>query len=93
MTETRWHRHPHVLWRRSLDAVLILGVDGGDPVTLAGTGPEVWELLAEPLATDTIVGVLAQAHGASHEVVEADVVPLLERLAALGAVERVVDAD
>jgi hypothetical protein len=43
------YHHADVPWRRSLNAVLCLPLDAPEPVTLAGTGPEVWDLLQRPL--------------------------------------------
>ena len=57
---SRWHRTPHVLWRRSLDAVHFLPPGADEPLTLAGTGPELWALLAEPRDADDIVAALAE---------------------------------
>jgi hypothetical protein len=87
-TEVRWHRRPDVLWRRSLDAVVILPVAAKEPVALAGTGPVLWELLAEPRTTTDLVELLAAACGTPVEQVAADAVPLLERLAESGATVR-----
>jgi Coenzyme PQQ synthesis protein D (PqqD) len=87
VTTHRWHRHPHVLWRRSLDAVLVLPKGSAEPVTLAGTGPEIWELLEEPCSIDVMVAVLAERHAADPVVVQRDVSQLLELLLQRGAVE------
>jgi hypothetical protein len=89
VTDTRWHRAPHILWRRSLDAVLVLPPGLEEPIALGGTGPELWALLAEERSTDDIVAILAVAHGAEPAVVAVDVVPMLERLADLGAVRTI----
>jgi hypothetical protein len=87
VTVRRWHRHPHVLWRRSLDAILVLPRGSAEPVTLTGTGPEIWELLEEPCSTDVMVAVLAERHAADPVVVTGDVTELLEELLQRGAVE------
>ena len=84
----RWRRVPDLLWRRSLDAVLVLAPDADEPLTLAGTGPEVWELLASPVSLGDLVAGLAARHGADPVIVEADVTALLGRLTALGVLER-----
>jgi hypothetical protein len=85
---SRWYRTPHVLWRRSLDAVHFLPPGADEPLTLAGPGPELWALLAEPRDADDIVIALAEHHGAEPGVVAHDVLPLLDQLAALGVVTR-----
>jgi hypothetical protein len=89
VTEPRWHRHPHLLWRRSLDAVLVLPPGLDEPLALVGTGPELWALLADPRTTEDLVAVLAAAHESGPEVVAPDVVATLEQLERLGVVGRV----
>jgi hypothetical protein len=83
----RWCRAPGVLWRRSLDAVLVFGPGADGPRTLTGTGTELWDLLAAPITVEELVGSLAVRHGADGNVVEADLVPVLAELATLGVLE------
>src|SRR5262249_29421196 len=83
MTATSYRRHPDVLWRRSLEAVLGLPPGSSEPVTLAGTGPEVWDLLERPCSIDELASELAQRHGTDAETVARDVLPVVERLAEL----------
>jgi hypothetical protein len=78
-----------VLWRRSSDTVIILPSNAPDAVTLAATGPELWELLRTPLRVDALIAALAAAHHADRSVVEGEVRPVLARLAELGAIEAV----
>jgi len=87
MTNARWCRRPDVLTRLSLEALLVLPVEGDDVVTLAGTGPEVWDLLAEPRTLDELATILAARHGTSEAVVAADVQPVLAALVEGGTVE------
>jgi hypothetical protein len=54
-----------------------------EPVTLGGTGPEVWDLLERPCSVDELASELAQRHGTDGETVARDVLPVLERLAEL----------
>ncbi len=84
----RWHRCPEVLWRRSLDAVVLLAPGHAEPVTLAGSGPALWELLVEPGTVAQLATVLARDHDADPDTIEADIVPVIERLADLGAIEQ-----
>jgi len=88
----RVRRRPDVLWRRSLDAVVLLPVDADDPLTLAATGPAVWDLLAEWRTFDDLVAVLSGAYGAPPAQVAADVEPLLAELEAFGALERAAES-
>jgi len=83
-----WRRREDVLWRRSLDSVILLPVGVEDPMTLPGTGASVWDLLEEPATVAELVAVLAEAYGAERTVVEHDVRALLDELEALGAVAR-----
>ena len=84
-----WRRREDVLWRRSLDAVILLPADVDEPVTLPGTGASVWDLLAEPATVAELVATLSEAYDdADPSVVEHDVRALLEELEGLGAVTR-----
>ena len=89
---TRWRRRPDVLWRRSLDTVLLLPAATEDVVTLAGTGPAVWELLAEWRTLDDLAGILAGAFESTPEVVMADLVPLLAEFEVQGVVQTASDS-
>jgi hypothetical protein len=82
-----WCRGPGVLWRRSLDAVLVLGPRGDGPLTLAGTATELWDLLAAPTTVEDLVSSLAARHDADPTVVAADLTPVLAELATLGVLE------
>ena len=59
-----------------------------EPVTLAGSGPALWELLVEPGTVAQLATVLARDHAADAATIEADIVPVMQRLVDLGAVER-----
>ena len=92
MSEVRVRRRPDVLWRRSLDAVVLLPLRGDDVLTLAGTGPAVWELLAEWRTVENLVEVLATTFDAPGERVEADLAPLLGDLRASGVLEETAES-
>jgi hypothetical protein len=81
-----------VLWRRSLDSVVLLPAGADEVVTLGGTGPAVWELLAEWRTRADIVEALAHAYGSTVAVVGADLEPLLAELEALGALQTAADS-
>ena len=87
-----WRRSPAVLWRRSLDAALVLSPALDDPLTMAGTGADLWDILAVPTSTDDLVAALAVRYGAAPSVVAVDIVPVLAELEAMGAIE-VVSAE
>jgi Coenzyme PQQ synthesis protein D (PqqD) len=90
---TRWRRHPAVLWRRSLDAVVFMAVGAEESRTLAGTGPLVWDLLAEERSAAELASALAPMFDADIPQIEADVRSTLAALAQLGAIERVEPRD
>ena len=83
-----WSRRADVLWRRSLDAVILLPVGVDEPLTLPGTGAIVWDLLEEPASLVELIATLAEAYGEDPAVVEHDVTNLLAELETLGAVSR-----
>lgn len=83
----RFRRRPGVLWRRSLDAVVLLPPDAAETYTMGGTGPVLWELLADWHTTEDLVTRLAELFDAQPDVVAADVAPVLADLQALGALE------
>lgn len=86
--DRRYQRAPHVLWRRTLDTVVLLPVtdEVGEPFVLAATGPELWELLREPQTIEALSVTLADRHGVEVATVTADVERTVDRLLALGAV-------
>ncbi len=83
MTQPSYRRRLDVVWRRSLYAVLCLPPGASEPVTLAGSGPEVWALLERPYSLDELASELARRHGIDARSVARDVRPILERLAEL----------
>jgi hypothetical protein len=87
---TAYRRRADVLWRRSLDVILCLPPDESEPVTLAGTGPELWDLLQTRQSLSELAAELAARHRVDPEVVTADVRRMLERLAALGVLDPVL---
>jgi hypothetical protein len=91
-TGRRIRRPPGVLWRRSLDAVVLLPPGAPDVITLAGTGPAVWQLLAEWRSEDELADVLTAAYGSTPDVVVRDLGPLLRALEAAGALESAADS-
>jgi hypothetical protein len=75
-----------VLFRNLPDGVVLLSIDGGDPLFLGGPGALLWSLLAEPTGVEEAAVILADAHQADPEMVRADIEPLLDELARLGVV-------
>jgi len=87
MLERRWCRGAGVLWRHSLDAVLLLPPGAPDPVTLAGTGCALWELLEGSASTAELIAALAIRFDAEPAAVASDLEPVLDELQQLGAIE------
>jgi hypothetical protein len=76
----RFARSPHVLRRRTLDTVVLLAVEGDEPVILAGTGADVWSLLVEARTLDELVDMLAAHYSGDPDVIATDVSALLDTL-------------
>jgi hypothetical protein len=89
VTAASYRRRGDVLWRRSLDAVLCLPPGAAEPVTLASTGPEVWELVRCPHSLSELATELAARHSSDTETVTRDVRAVLDELVGLGLVEPV----
>lgn len=87
--EPRVRRRADALWRRALSTVVVLPAGAEEPLTLAGTGPALWELLAEPRTLSSLVNTLSAAYDVEPEVVEADIAPIVELLVAAQALEAV----
>jgi hypothetical protein len=78
-----WRRRDDVLWRRTLDAVLLFPPGADEPLTVAGSGALVWDLLAEPATLTELVDALASVYGDDPDtraVIERDVATLLTDL-------------
>ncbi|MEQ8841211.1 MAG: PqqD family protein [Acidimicrobiales bacterium] len=87
--EGRILRRAEVLWRSTLDGVLIRP-PGADEVTkLAGTGGALWTALEEPSSFDDVCSALAQMHDAEVGTVAADLAPVIDDLVERGVVEQV----
>ena len=81
-----WRRSDAALWRRSVDAVVLLAPGADEPMVLPGTAAAVWDLLDEPTTLDGLVDALARVYAADPETIAPDVVALLARLESVGAV-------
>jgi hypothetical protein len=81
---TRWQRGEGVVWRRSGVKVVVLGPHTEELLVLSGTGALTWELLAEPIAEEELVELLADGFRADVDHVAATLRPFLAELAELG---------
>ena len=86
---TRWRRQPGATWRYSLGGVVVLAPGAEDPVTIAGSGGAVWELLARPRSTEELARELSERFSTDPANLTEDLGALLGRLAAAGALEEV----
>jgi hypothetical protein len=83
-----WARQPSVLWRRVLDDVVLLPPGADEPFALAG-GWELWDHLTQPRTAEELARALAASSGADPAAVRAQLGPLLDDLAARGAIRQV----
>lgn len=82
-------RRADVLWRATLDGVLIRSPGATEVTKLAGTGRSLWAALEEPASFDDVCRRLAESHDATAEVIAADLEPVIDDLVARGVLERV----
>jgi len=79
-----WVRSPDVLWRWSLDRVLLLPPESEGPFVLTGPGAALWDLLEAPMSTEALIVELANLYDVDRDTVQAEVVPLLAELTERG---------
>jgi hypothetical protein len=60
-----WRRRSDTLFRRVPDGVVVINLDGGDPIWLAAPGDEIWRLLSTERTLDELADDLAEQYGAS----------------------------
>jgi hypothetical protein len=92
MMSPAFRRRPDLLWRRSLDAVMLLPAGADDVITIAGTGVDAWELLDTWRTVEALTDLLASRFGADRRVVEPDLEALISELRELGALEVAADS-
>jgi hypothetical protein len=85
--ETLVVRAPGAIWRDGDFGVVVLGAASYEPVTLAGTGVAIWDVLARPRRRFELVELLATRFAADADEVARDVAPVLDALVAEGALE------
>ena len=82
-------RRADVLWRATIDGVLIRPLGAPALTKLAGTGRALWAALDEPATFDDVCARLAAAHDAEVAAVAADLEPVIDDLVARGVLERI----
>lgn len=80
-------QRPDVLHRQVGDDVLVLPLDGTDPLVLDDIGALIWTLLDQAHTVDELVALLAPAADAAAHTIRADVAEFLERLVDADVVE------
>jgi len=75
------------LWRRGDFGVAVLVVERPDPLTIAGTGVAIWDLLERPLRPRDLIDRLAEDFGADPALVAHDVLPVVDELIGRGVLE------
>ena len=85
----RWRRQPGATWRQSLRGVVVLAPGADEPLTIAGSGGAVWELLDRPRTTEELAEELSSRYATDPATVRRDLDGLLEQLATAGALEEV----
>ncbi|MEM7142984.1 MAG: PqqD family protein [Actinomycetota bacterium] len=74
-------RRGDVLWRASLNGVLIRVPGAHEVVKLAGTGAAVWAELDAPITFGSLCDALAESHDASADRIAVDLAPVIADLA------------
>jgi Coenzyme PQQ synthesis protein D (PqqD) len=83
----RLRRAPAALWREGAFGVVVLGPGRDEPHTLTGTGPALWDALAEPRTRDELATTLAARFGADRGRVAAALAAVIEALLQLGVID------
>jgi Coenzyme PQQ synthesis protein D (PqqD) len=85
----RWERDERTLSRSAPGLVVLLGPDGGDPITLRGTGIALWSALDLPQSTEDLAIRLAADFDTDRAAVRSDIEPVIGRLASAGVLRRI----
>ena len=80
-------RSPSSLWRTGEFGIVLLAPGMSDPITIAGPGPQLWEVLRSARTEDEIVAELVADFSTAPDVIRRDVVPILRELASMGLIE------
>ncbi len=87
-----WRRREDVLWRH-VGSVLVLRPrerkDPAEPLVVTEPGAAVWELLDQRRSIDELVEAMGERDGDELEQVRHDLLELLRRLTAEGAVDAI----
>ena len=81
-------RSQGVVWRRTMDGVVVLPAHTDEPIALLGPAANMWEMLAEPLTTAELVAALADHYGVEPDHVTSEISATLDGLLRRGALCR-----
>ncbi len=76
----RWCRAPQALSRRLPDGIMVCGPGRQEPISLLGSGAELWAALAEPVTVTQLATRLAARYGAEPAQIVIDIEPTLREL-------------
>ena len=76
-----------VLVRIGAFGVVVLGRASVNPMTLSGTGAELWESFAIPRLESDVIDAFARDYHLSPSVIAADVIPVIDCLVSVGALD------
>lgn len=77
-----------VVWRRTMDGVVVLPAGAVEPIALLGPAANMWEMLAEPLTATELVAALADHYGVEPDHVTNEIRATLDGLLRRGALCR-----
>lgn len=86
--DTAWTRADDVLWHHTVDTVLVLPDGRDEPLTIRGSGVEVWHRLGTAARLEELSDGLARIYDEPPDRIARDVLPFLEELERAGAVRR-----
>ena len=75
-----WERSSEVLSRETIDGVVLLGPDGGEPFLVEGVGALIWGMLADASTLGELSDEVARITGGDPEVVNAGIAAFLDDL-------------
>jgi hypothetical protein len=86
-THHHYTRSSSALWRRTNDAVVLLGAGDREPITLTGPAARIWDVLAGPTGWREACDALGFGHSNSEAARAQEVAQLLDELERRGLVD------
>jgi hypothetical protein len=85
---SRLCRSEGVVWRRTMEGVVVLPAHAAEPIALLGPAANMWEMLAEPLTAAELIAALAEHYGVEPDRVTNEIRATLDGLLRRGALCR-----